>query len=122
MLQSNLNDKIDFSKLLDRLNGDNELLSNTIRISLLYFPTHLNNLKEAINKMLPKEIEISAHTIKGSLSLYSLEYLVDMALEIEIKGRKNQLEGITDIFEKFELEFSHFMDELNKYYLIIKAA
>ncbi len=106
---------IEFQNVLNNFGGDSDLLKDTVALSLKYLPQHLDKVRHAIATKDPKELEISAHTIKGSLSLYLYKPIVESAFELEKLGRANNLESASSLLADFESQLDNIMNELKQF-------
>lgn len=108
---------IEFQNVLNNFGGDTDLLRDTVVLSLKYLPQHLDRVRSAISEKNGKDLEISAHTIKGSLSLYLYKPIVQSAFELEKMGRNNNFETAPSLFADFENQLTLIMNELKEYSL-----
>jgi HPt (histidine-containing phosphotransfer) domain-containing protein len=106
---------IEFQNVLNNFGGDTDLLKDTVALSLKYLPQHLEKVRHAVVAKDAKELEISAHTIKGSLSLYLYKPIVQSAFELEKLGRTNSLESASTLLATFENQLDSIMSELKHY-------
>ena len=54
-----------------------------------------------------------AHTLKGCVSYFGVEPLIEVALALENLGRTESFEGAQDLMDRLELEYSRFIAALN---------
>src|SRR5581483_5471954 len=80
-------------ELLARLGGDTELLLELIRIFSAESVTMLAQLREAVSRRDPEEIERAAHKIKGSVSIFAVSHVTQSAVDLEVLGRNRQLKN-----------------------------
>jgi len=95
---------VDIDAVMERLNGDSELLAEIVGIFLDRCSEATARIQRAIVSQDTKALEAGAHTLRGYLvSLYA-ERASEIALELEIKGRLNDSVGIRYLFSKLEEE------------------
>ena len=75
--------RIDFNKVLSNFAGDKNLLKGTVNLSIKYLPTYFDRIKIALSSKNIQELELAAHTLKGSLSIYLYKPIVEIAFELE---------------------------------------
>jgi HPt (histidine-containing phosphotransfer) domain-containing protein len=109
------NHLVEFQTVLDNFGGDRELLRDTVRLSLKYLPQHLEKVRLAISNNNPKDLEISAHTIKGSLSIYLYKPAVQAASELEKTGRSGDLSLASSLLTNLEVQLEPLINELEHY-------
>lgn len=76
----------------------------------------LNRIKKSIETNSPKELEISAHSLKGSVSTFHAERCRSLSFELEKIGKSQSVEGAEPILE----ELTNEVKELNSYLLELK--
>jgi len=108
---------IDFSLVLDNFGGDSELLVNTINLSIKLIPQHLEKIRAAVTANDAKALEISAHTLKGSLGIYLYQPIVSTAFELEKMGRNNNLTHSQETFLSLEKQLALFLRDLSSFSL-----
>ncbi len=106
---------IEFNNVLTNFGGDEDLLQSTISLSIKHFPKYLSDIQNAITNKNAKALEISAHTLKGSLSIYLYKPIVQSALELELMGREGKLEGAQEKLDQLITQTNLFIEELKSY-------
>lgn len=106
---------IEFKDVLNNFGGDLDLLRDTVALSLRYLPQHLERIHTAIQTKNFKELEVSAHTIKGSLSIYLFKPIVNQAFEIEQCGRTQNIDQAGILLPAFEERLKQFLTELSNF-------
>jgi signal transduction histidine kinase/CheY-like chemotaxis protein len=91
-----------YAQALQRIDGDEALLSELISIFLEECPKHLSNLQKAIDIYEPAAIERIAHTLKGELGYLGLAGVSEQAKLLEGLGRDNKLDQVSDVFRSLE--------------------
>jgi PAS domain S-box-containing protein len=102
----------DFSKALDRLDGDKTLLTEIVQIFLDETPKNLEVLRLAILQQDAQTIERTSHSLKGELGYLGLSGVSERARELEEMGRTNDLQCAPESFAALETEISAVMDSM----------
>jgi CheY-like chemotaxis protein len=95
---------IDKSEVLDRVDGDMELLSDMVELFVEDCPNLLSEIKDAVNRNDSKALERSAHTLKGAVANFAAETPFEAALNLENMGRNSDLEHAEKAFNILEQE------------------
>jgi len=98
--------------MLEKLDGDEELLARVIKIFLAGAPAHLAELRQAIAAGKAKDIETAAHSLKGELGYLGVAEISQKARMLEEMGRSGDLQEAKDLFQQFEAEVSDLIDWL----------
>ena len=77
-------------------------------------PTLLQNLRQAIAKHDSKEVSYNAHTLKGSSNILGAKILGKLCLEVELKGKNGDNEGLSELFTEIEHQYELACQELAK--------
>ncbi|MBK5292362.1 MAG: Hpt domain-containing protein [Acidobacteriia bacterium] len=83
---------------LDRVGGDEELLKEIAELFLGEYPGLMLEMGFAVAGNDPDRLQRAAHTLKGSLGTLGAERAFPIALELEMKGRRNQMQGAKEIY------------------------
>ncbi len=90
----------DKAELRERVQGNDELMIDLVRLFLEDAPRQLDGIREALNSGDPARLEIAAHSLKGSAASLGAKVLALVAKKLEIRGRAKKLEGAeTDLVE-----------------------
>jgi len=92
------------AQALERLDGDEKLLHEIVRIFLEESPKQLSNLKQAVTEANAELIERTAHSLKGELSYLGMPAVSQRAHELERMGRHRDLERVSEVLALFEAE------------------
>ncbi|MBN1852065.1 MAG: response regulator [Pirellulales bacterium] len=92
----------DFTRALERLDGDHELLQEQMRLFLEEIPDLLVQLQDAIKKEEAERLHLIAHRIKGLASSLDGQETSDAASELEQLGKTRQLHYAMDSFHRLE--------------------
>ena len=77
-------------------------------------PTLLQNLRQAIANHDSKEVSYNAHTLKGSSNILGAKALGKLCLEVELKGKNGDNEGLSELFTEIEHQYELACQELAK--------
>jgi HPt (histidine-containing phosphotransfer) domain-containing protein len=106
---------LNIEDLLNRVDDDRELLTELFFIFKAIFPTHLQQLKEAVACKAAKQIETESHTLKGMLLNLSAPRAAAAAYELEQMGRDQQLENLQAAFDGFQAEVEALLTQMDEY-------
>jgi len=98
--------------LLERLDGDRDLLNELIGIFLEDSPKVLLDIKGAVAQGDAGALERSAHRAKGSLANMNAKMATDAALKLEMMGREGQLSESRAALETLELALERLSEKL----------
>jgi signal transduction histidine kinase/CheY-like chemotaxis protein/ligand-binding sensor domain-containing protein len=94
---------------LEKLGGDEKLLQEVLEIFLEEAPKHVSALQIALDQGSGEAVERAAHSLKGELSYLSMSELSSSALDLEEMGRKSDLEGVSRLLPRFEVDVSQLL-------------
>ncbi len=77
-------------------------------------PVLLQNLRRAIAKNDFQEINYNAHTLKGSSNILGAKLLGKLCLEAELKGKREDNEGLSELLVEIERQYKIACEELAK--------
>jgi signal transduction histidine kinase/DNA-binding response OmpR family regulator/HPt (histidine-containing phosphotransfer) domain-containing protein len=77
-------------------------------------PVLLQNLRQAIADNDLKEVSYNAHTLKGSSNILGAKALGKLCLEVELKGKRGDNEGLTKLLAAIEEQYQVACQELAK--------
>jgi len=97
---------------MSRVGGDAELLKEIALLFLDDYPKSLTELRQAVNAGDARQIERTAHGLKGSVSNFGAGPAVDAALELETMGRAQKLMEVEQVLRTLELALAALRPEL----------
>jgi len=103
---------LDTRGLMDRFEGDWQLLHDAAEVFRASCPRLLAKLHEAILSGDAEAVERAAHTIKGSAGNFGGQACVEAALRLEIMGRTHDLRNAADACADLEGEIDRLMPAL----------
>ena len=77
-------------------------------------PVLLQKLKQAIANNDLQEVSYAAHTLKGSSNILGAKTLGKLRLEVELKGKRGDNEGLTELLMEIEQQYQVACQELAK--------
>ncbi|MCC6540213.1 MAG: Hpt domain-containing protein [Bryobacterales bacterium] len=95
---------------LERVGGDEELLSEIVGIYLGEYPSVLEEIQTAVRAGDANGLYRSAHSLKGSLGALGAEAAQRRALDLEMSGRQSQLSHAPEMLADLE----RLLDELHR--------
>jgi signal transduction histidine kinase/CheY-like chemotaxis protein len=103
----------DEGALLNRVDGDTELMSDVIQLFLDDCPARLAAIKDAVTRRHPDDLRAAAHALKGSagnLSATSLFHAADVLERVAAEGHMDAAEAA---WRQLSVEASNVMDVLS---------
>jgi two-component system sensor histidine kinase/response regulator len=80
------NSSLDKTEILERFNGDADLLREVVQVFIETYPTLLSELRDAFARRDQQAFKRVAHTIKGSVNYFSAREAFDLARRLESRG------------------------------------
>jgi two-component system sensor histidine kinase/response regulator len=102
----------DPAKALERVDGDEALLREIIKIFLDETPRLLTALRQGVSEGNAATVERAAHSLKGELSYFGLEELRQKAWALEQMGRDRDLNRAAEVFDSLQEELSVLATEM----------
>ena len=109
---------LNIEDLLSRVDDDRELLAELFFIFKTIFPTHLQQLSEAVACKAARQIETEGHTLKGMLLNLSASRAAAAAHELERMGRDQQFENMQAAFSGFQAEVEALLTQMDEYVIV----
>jgi len=104
-----------YEKVLGRLNGDEELLKEVLRMFLDTAGEGITNLKNGITQGNTEQVKLNAHTLKGAASNIIAEGVRKAAEEIEQLAIDNRLDQAGKKIDNLENELDIFAKVVSKH-------
>ena len=102
----------DAAALLDRLCGDEELMTDVIHLFLEDCPARLAAIRDAVTRRHAEDLRLAAHALKGSAANLSASGLFEAAQTLERLGAESRLAGAEGAWRQLSMEASHVIDTL----------
>lgn len=91
------------AELLREYGQDIEILIEVIRVLEDDIPARLYKLVQALENANFKEVELQAHTMKGSFKLFYAVPLVNLCQQVEFSSKKEDAEILTPPLKKLRI-------------------
>ena len=106
---------VDFASALERLGGDERLLSDVIGLFLEDVPVRLAGIKAAVDARNAEDLRIAAHGLKGAAGNLSAAGLFNAAEVLERLGAEARLDAAESAWRRLFAEASDVMDRLREH-------
>ncbi len=103
---SHLDQAIDREAILNRVDGDTELLAEIVGVFLEDCPRLLSAIGDAVARQDSKALDRAAHALKGSVSNFCAPAAVEAALKLETMGRQNELNDAAEVWQALQSEMA----------------
>ena len=103
---------IDWNLALRKTEGDEALVRDIVSAFLEEYPQVLDNLRRAVFNSDAKLLLRAAHTLKNTASFFGAPPVVEVATELELMGRKNQLSAAAERLATLEEHADQLVAEL----------
>lgn len=107
--------KIDWSKALETVDGDRELLRDVLIAVIDENRELLEQMKTGAAEGKPEELKIAAHTFKSSTRMLGSEEVGQTAEEIEQLGHDGVTDKAEDKIRRLEDQWQLVRDEIQQY-------
>jgi two-component system sensor histidine kinase/response regulator len=98
--------------LLDRLCGDEQLMTDVIHLFLEDCPARLAAIKDAVTRRHAEDLRLAAHALKGSAANLSANGLFEAAQILERMGAESRLAGSDGAWRQLSVEATHVINTL----------
>ncbi len=103
---------IDEAALLERFEGDRDLLREIVQLFFDDCPRRLADIHNALAGGNREALERAAHSIKGSVGNFAAPAAMEAALRLEMIGRSGDLSGAADACARLEQEIDQLKSAL----------
>ena len=97
---------LDKTAVLDRVGGDEELLREITDLFLVEYPEQLEEIRKAVAARDARQVQESAHSLKGAVSNFGAAAVTQAAFELEQMGRQNDLSRATSALAALEAQLA----------------
>jgi HPt (histidine-containing phosphotransfer) domain-containing protein len=111
----NPNEIFDKDRIMEQIDNDTELLVEIIDLFIASYPKLVISIKNAINQNDSKSLQRSAHALKGSIGNFASDIVYNIALDLEIMGRDNDMPNAKETCIKLEREIEKLRLALDMY-------
>jgi two-component system sensor histidine kinase/response regulator len=105
-------EQIDRVALLERVEGDQELLAELIRLFQEDAPRLLSTMRETLQRGDMSALEMSAHSLKGAVSNLSAKATAAAALRLEYDAKNKDAESAKESLMELERAVTHLLPAL----------
>jgi len=105
--------EVNVNKILERVDGDVELLTEVIDLFFAEIGVQLLEIKSAIADRNNTTVEHIAHAVKGAISNFGVESVTKAALQLEMIGRSGNLAQAEEAYAVLVAEIDHLTPVLN---------
>lgn len=106
---------IDFIAMGEHFAGDEDILVSMIENFLVQTPLLITEIANAITVGNAKDLEVSAHTLKGNVSNFFAKTILKSLQELEQMGKNNNLSEASETFQRIHQDIDQLFHELNLY-------
>lgn len=103
---------VDRDNLLQNLGGDRELLLEVLGIFASEVRNMFSAVRDAAKCKDAAALEHSAHSLKGSVSIFGARTIVEVSQKLELMGRNHNLENTDECCGLLEVELARLGSEL----------
>jgi HPt (histidine-containing phosphotransfer) domain-containing protein len=112
--QTILGPVLDRDLAMMRVGDDTELLKELADLFLEEYPRLMGELRAALEQGDARQVERSAHGLKGSVANFGAKPAVDAAFQIEQLGRSGKLDPVADLLRTLDLALLTLHGELSQ--------
>ena len=112
----------DFAAALRTVDGDEKFLMEVSEMFLADAQQQIRKIAAAAMVGVPADVQLYAHTLKGSASNLGAAALRDVALELEMSARNGELKGAEILVDRLRLEYARLEKELLAFIAAASAA
>ncbi len=107
--------KVDWKHARDAVGGDLGLLLEVIEIFFAEHPKLMAGIESSIESEACVKLRQFAHSLKGCLRYFGETQAVELALDLEIMGRDEQIERAAAVFGELRTEVDSLLPELKAF-------
>lgn len=112
---------MNFKELLERVDGDRELLCELLGIFKQEFPRLFQELSHAMALTDTSRVAMISHGIKGMLANLAIQNGADLAAGLEKLARSGDKSSLRKAFATFELEARNFLPQVEAYWAELRS-
>lgn len=101
---------VDKDGALIRVGGDEDIYNELMNLFLQSSSEQIKELREAVQKQEPEQIERLAHSIKGAAANLGIVYVQKSAYELEMIGAENRIQEASKSLDILIKELERFRD------------
>ncbi|NND97495.1 MAG: response regulator [Pirellulaceae bacterium] len=105
----------DISAALDRMNGELDLLLQHIGYVIHDAPELIDAMRRAARQADARSLEIASHRMKSLVGAYSYTQAVELAYELEVMGKENNLANASSVIRRLAERVETFIESIDQY-------
>jgi CheY-like chemotaxis protein/HPt (histidine-containing phosphotransfer) domain-containing protein len=105
----------DFDAALESMDNDIDLLVQQMQYLLHDGPQLIDRIREAIDTENARQLDLSAHRLKGLVARYAAKDATDLAYELEQRGKKGSLNGAAEICDRLAPLVQQLAEAIERY-------
>ncbi|MCH5377260.1 MAG: response regulator, partial [Planctomycetes bacterium] len=105
----------EFAAALARLEGDEEILREQMQLFLADGPGLVMQIREAASAHRPEAVQIAAHRLKGFAASFDGQAVVDVARQLEERGRAGDLQSVTALCVRLDAAMADLQSAIRAY-------
>jgi two-component system, sensor histidine kinase and response regulator len=109
-----VNEVVNKSEVLSRLDGDAELLRELIDMFLADSNSLLEHVSKAVISQDPAGLERAAHKLKGSVSIFGSQAAIQAAQDLETMGHDRDLPHAGEVFAQLKNQIAELEEALGE--------
>ncbi|MCR4289630.1 MAG: Hpt domain-containing protein [Candidatus Scalindua sp.] len=113
--QMESNKVFDKDEILKRFDGEKEFLTELIEIFINDIQEQLSGIKEAVDNRNSKDLERSAHKLKGAVANFEEKTAFEAALQLEIMGKESKLDEAEEAYDTLMKEVECLVNSLKEF-------
>jgi CheY-like chemotaxis protein len=106
-------DALDVAGALERVAGDRELLKDLIDLFFADCPTLLGAIRDALQRRDAHALQHAAHALKGAVSTFCAQPAYEVALQLEMAARSEELSHAIELVASLEKELTRLKPALS---------
>jgi signal transduction histidine kinase/DNA-binding response OmpR family regulator len=103
---------IDMERLRSAVDGDGALMRDVVALFLKEYPAMMEEIRRAIDRKDGSLLDWAAHSLKGTVANFGARGAYELALGLEMMGKRSDLEGADEGFSILAEEMDRLKDAL----------
>lgn len=105
----------DEDAILERFDGEKEFLAELVEIFINDIPAQFSEIQKAVDNRNGKDLEKSAHKLKGAIANFTEKAAFEAALKTEIIGKENRLDEVEEAYNTLVKEVEYLVNALKEF-------
>jgi CheY-like chemotaxis protein/HPt (histidine-containing phosphotransfer) domain-containing protein len=107
--------RLDWAKAVETVQGDMELLRDIVTTFLDECPRMLEGIQKSLESERCRELQLAAHTLKGSMRYFGAKLAFERAYELECQAREGRLQTADKTLESLRAELDQIKPDLQAF-------